>query len=91
MCDCWLPKRGRSSPGPKSAANEETKALKEAWAKRYPDKSDLEKVISSETGGKFKRLLISSLQGARQEGKKLDMGLAKQEAQELHQAGEKRW
>ena len=45
----------------------------------------------SETSGHFKRLLVSMCQGAREENTAVDMAKAKREAQELYQAGEKKW
>ena len=52
---------------------------------------DLEKDIVSETSGHFKRLLVSMCQGAREEHAAVDMAKAKAEAQQLYQAGEKKW
>ena len=45
----------------------------------------------SETSGHFKRLLVSMCQGAREENAEVDIAKAKREAQELYQAGEKKW
>ncbi|EDQ87686.1 uncharacterized protein MONBRDRAFT_33246 [Monosiga brevicollis MX1] len=70
-------------------SNAEIRAIKEAYATLF--KRDLEKDVKSETGGHFKRALISALQGNREEGKPVDMAKARQEAEELHKAGEKKW
>ena len=45
----------------------------------------------SETSGHFKRLLVSMCQGAREENAAVDIAKAKREAQELFQAGERKW
>ena len=45
----------------------------------------------SETSGHFKRLLVSMCQGSREENATVDMAKAKAEAQQLYQAGEKKW
>eukprot|EP00730_Choanoeca_flexa_P002167 TRINITY_DN10939_c0_g1_i4.p1 TRINITY_DN10939_c0_g1~~TRINITY_DN10939_c0_g1_i4.p1 ORF type:complete len:551 (+),score=166.90 TRINITY_DN10939_c0_g1_i4:84-1736(+) len=71
-------------------SNEEIGKIKEAYARLYP-KRDLEKDVISETGGRFKRVLVSALQGAREEHVKVDMEKAKREAQQLYEAGEKKW
>ena len=52
---------------------------------------NLEKDCVSETSGHFKRLLVSMCQGAREENAAVDIEKAKREAQELYQAGEKKW
>jgi annexin A7/11 len=61
----------------------------EAYKKEF--KRNLEKDVVSETSGHFKRLLVSMCQGAREETATVDMEKAKREAQELYQAGEKKW
>ncbi|WP_395239422.1 annexin, partial [Salmonella sp. s54412] len=43
------------------------------------------------TSGHFKRLLVSMCQGNRDESNTVDMAKATKEAQELFQAGEKKW
>ena len=52
---------------------------------------NLEKDIVSETSGHFKRLLVSMCQASREENAAVDMAKAKSEAQQLYQAGEKKW
>mgnify|MGYP001161402272 CR=1 FL=1 len=65
-------------------SNEEIAALKEAFKRRY--KKDLEKVVISETSGNFKRLLVSLLQGGRNESTEVDEELAEKEAKLLHKS-----
>jgi hypothetical protein len=64
--------------------NAEIVQIKEAYARLYP-KRDLEKDVVKETGGRFKRVLVSALQGAREEHVTVDMAKAQREAQELYQ------
>jgi hypothetical protein len=51
---------------------------------------DMEKDLMGETSGHFRRLLVSMAQGNRVETPGADMNKAKQDAQELYQAGEKK-
>lgn len=52
---------------------------------------DLEKDVVSETSGHFKRMMVSMCQGGRDESASVDIAKAKSEAQQLYQAGEKKW
>ncbi|XP_060076065.1 annexin A7-like [Ylistrum balloti] len=70
-------------------SNKEIQAIVSAYKTLY--KSALEKDIQGDTSGHFKRLMISMSAGGRQEGQAVDMNKAQQDAQRLHQAGEKRW
>merc|ERR550514_2676756 len=70
--------------------NEEMKAIKAAYSEMF-DRRDLEKDIVSETGGRFKRLLVSCVQANRSETTKVDLAKAKAEAEELYKSGEKSW
>jgi annexin A7/11 len=69
--------------------NAEIDAIKVAFKKLY--NHDLEAWLISETSGHFKRLVISAVQGNRNENTVVDQALAKQEAKELYSAGEKKW
>lgn len=69
--------------------NAEIVEIKQAYKTKYG--RNLEKDCVSETSGHFKRLLVSMCQGAREENAAVDMEKAKREAQELYQAGEKKW
>ena len=70
-------------------SNKEIEEIKQAYKMHYG--RDLEKDVVSETSGHFKRLLVSMCQGAREETSTVNMEKAKKEAQELYQAGEKKW
>ena len=52
---------------------------------------ELEKDVIGDTSGHYKRILISCLQANRPEGKEFDRNKAKQDAQALYEAGEKKW
>jgi len=71
-------------------SNAEIKEMKRAYEEMF-DRRDLEKDIVSETGGRFKRLLVSCIQGNRSESTKVDMAKAREEAEQLFKAGEKSW
>jgi len=72
-----------------SRTNAEIKAAAAAYKKLY--KTALEKDISGDTSGHFKRLLVSLCQGSRHETSPLDHGKATEDAQALYQAGEAKW
>ncbi|XP_059169999.1 annexin A6-like [Physella acuta] len=52
---------------------------------------ELEKDIAGDTSGHFKRLLVGCLQANRPEGTEFNRVMAKQDAQALLDAGEKKW
>jgi annexin A7/11 len=68
--------------------NQEIIAIKSFYKMQYA--RDLEKDLMSETSGHFRRLLVSLSMGNRQENQPVDHNRAKQDAQELYQAGEKK-
>uniref|UniRef100_A0A7M5XH86 Annexin n=1 Tax=Clytia hemisphaerica TaxID=252671 RepID=A0A7M5XH86_9CNID len=72
-----------------SRSNAELNRIKEEYRTYY--KRDLEKDCVSETSGHFKRLLVSMCQANRDESTTVDMAKAQKEAQDLFQAGEKKW
>lgn len=72
-----------------SRSNQEIADIKRSYTEYY--KRDLEKDCMSETSGHFKRLLVSMCQGNRDETNTVDMAKATKEAQDLFQAGEKKW
>ena len=61
-----------------SRNNAEIAAIKEAYKKLY--KTDLEKDLVGDTGGHFKRLMISLCCGNRQENTGVDINKAKSDA-----------
>ncbi|XP_064649735.1 annexin-B12-like [Lineus longissimus] len=69
--------------------NKEIDEIKQNYKEFY--KRDLEKDCVSETSGHFKRLLVSMCQANRDESDTVDMAKATKEAQDLFQAGEKKW
>ncbi|XP_068710615.1 annexin A7-like [Montipora foliosa] len=69
--------------------NKEIAEIKRSYTEYY--KRDLEKDCVSETSGHFKRLLVSMCQGNRDETTTVNVEKAKKEAQDLFQAGEKKW
>ncbi|XP_071813657.1 annexin A4-like isoform X2 [Apostichopus japonicus] len=69
--------------------NQEIKEIKEQYKSFF--QRDLEKDCVSETSGHFKRLLVSLCQANRDETNSVDMAKATKEANELFQAGEKKW
>ena len=52
---------------------------------------ELEADVIGDTSGHYKRILVSCLQANRPEGKEFDRNKAKQDAQALYDAGEKKW
>lgn len=51
----------------------------------------MEKDVVDDTSGHFKRLLVSQIQGNRDESKTFDRTAAQDDAQALYQAGEAKW
>jgi len=72
-----------------SRSNKELQEIKSEYTTYY--KRNLEKDCVSETSGHFKRLLVSMCQANRDESGTVDMAKAQKEAQDLFQAGEKKW
>ncbi|XP_063424971.1 annexin A6-like isoform X1 [Mytilus trossulus] len=70
-------------------SNEQIKAFKEAYKRLY--NKELEADVAGDTSGSFKRLLVGLLQANRDESKEFDRNKAKQDAQALVDAGEKKW
>ncbi|VUZ55858.1 unnamed protein product, partial [Hymenolepis diminuta] len=68
--------------------NEQILKIKEAYRKIY--NRDLEKDVRDDTSGHFQRLLVALLQGNRDECPTFDRKKAKQDAEELLAAGEKK-
>jgi len=71
-----------------SRTNAEIHAFKDAYKRLYD--RDLEKAISSETSSDFKHLLVSLVQGNRDETARTDEGMAVAKAKQLFDAGEKK-
>uniref|UniRef100_H2Y7G1 Annexin n=1 Tax=Ciona savignyi TaxID=51511 RepID=H2Y7G1_CIOSA len=72
-----------------SRTNQEIREIKEAYKRLY--KQDLEKRLISETSGHFKKLLVSLNNGCRDESTHVDLNKARDDANKLYQAGEKKW
>lgn len=70
-------------------SNADIEAIKAKYQKAYD--RDLEKDLMSETGGHFKRILVSLVQGNRNESTAVDHAKAKEQAKALFEAGEGRW
>lgn len=51
----------------------------------------MEKDVIDDTSGNFKKLLVSQIQGNRDENKTFDRTAAQDDAQALFQAGEAKW
>lgn len=69
--------------------NQELKDIKAAYKTKY--NKELEKDVIGDTSGHYKRILVSCLQANRPESKEFDRNKAKQDAQALYEAGEKKW
>lgn len=72
-----------------SRSAEEIQRINQNYKLQY-DRS-LEDDICSDTSFMFQRVLVSLCAGGRDQGNFLDDALLKQDAQELHEAGEKKW
>ncbi|GFN89710.1 Annexin [Plakobranchus ocellatus] len=72
-----------------SRTNDQLNKIKETYKTTY--NKELEADVAGDTSGDFKRLLIGCLQANRPEGTEFDRNKAKQDAQELYSAGEKKW
>lgn len=70
-------------------SNYDIESIKREYKTYY--QRDLEKDCVSETSGHFKRLLVSMCQANRDTSETVDIEKAKKEAQDLFQAGEKKW
>lgn len=69
-------------------SNEQLKLINKAYKQKY--KESLEKALVGDTSGDFKRLMVSLNNGARDESSDVDDGLARKDAAELYEAGEKK-
>lgn len=69
--------------------NEQLKIVKEEFEKKYP-KYTLEKWVTSETSGSFRKLLVSLLQCSRSENPDVDESECEKMTKELYEAGEKK-
>ncbi|XP_060580366.1 annexin A6-like [Ruditapes philippinarum] len=72
-----------------SRSNQQLKDIKAAYKTNY--NKELEADVSGDTSGDFRKILISCLQANRPEGQEFDRNKAKQDAQALYDAGEKKW
>ncbi|XP_076823709.1 annexin A7-like [Clavelina lepadiformis] len=71
-----------------SRSNEQVNKIKEVYKKEY--KKDLEKALTSETSGDFKKLLVSLCNAARDESSSVSDSQAVADAEALYKAGEKK-
>ncbi|KAJ8248578.1 hypothetical protein GJAV_G00243490 [Gymnothorax javanicus] len=71
-----------------SRSNAEIRQINDVYKAEH--KKKLEDAIASDTSGHFRRLLVSLAQGNRDERPNVDISLAKQDAQALYAAGEKK-
>jgi annexin A7/11 len=71
-----------------SRGNAEIEDIKMAYRHKFA--RDLEKDLMSETSGDFRRLLVSMCAAGRDETGRVDAGKARQDADKLYRAGEKR-
>lgn len=69
--------------------NQEIKEIKEQYKLLF--NKDLEKDIVGDTSGNFRRLLVSLIQGNRDESTNVDQAAAKADADALFKAGEGQW
>lgn len=69
--------------------NAQLAAIKTAYKTNYG--KELEADVAGDTSGHFKMLLVGCLQANRPEGQEFDRNKAKQDAQALLDAGEKKW
>ncbi|XP_071496710.1 uncharacterized protein, partial [Diadema antillarum] len=69
--------------------NEEIREINEEYKRQF--RTTMEKDCIGDTSGHFKRLLVSMCQGNRDESSTVDMAKAQAEANQLYQAGEKKW
>lgn len=72
-----------------SRSTEEMRRINETYKLEYG--KSLEDDICSDTSFMFQRVLVSLAAGGRDQGTHVDDALAKQDAQDLYQAGEKKW
>ncbi|XP_029459871.1 annexin A4 [Rhinatrema bivittatum] len=72
-----------------SRSTEEIRRINETYKLEYG--KSLEDDICSDTSFMFQRVLVSLSAGGRDQGTHVDDALAKQDAQDLFQAGEKKW
>lgn len=71
-----------------SRSNSEIHEINKVYKTEF--KKTLEQDIKSDTSGHFERLLVSLVQGNRDESQNVDMTLVKKDAQDLYNAGEGR-
>jgi len=69
--------------------NEEIKGIRAEYHRLF--NRDLEKDIIGDTSGHFRRLLVSLVQGNRDESTQVDIAAATADAEALYKAGEGRW
>jgi len=72
-----------------SRSNAEIREINEVYKTLY--KKNLEKELQSETSGHFRRLLVSLNNASRNENTSVDYNKARQDAENLYKAGEKKW
>lgn len=69
--------------------NAQLNAMKLAFKTMF--NKDVEAEVSGDTSGDFRKLLVGCLQANRPEGQEFNRNMAKQDAQALLEAGEKKW
>lgn len=69
--------------------NAQIKAIRAAYMKLY--NKEMEKDVMDDTSGHFRKLLVSQIQGNRDENKTFDRTAAQDDAQALFKAGEAKW